>query len=612
MLFKVLFIPHVLIGISFTMLFKNSSEKKKKLLAELQSQSHFIYEKQYTTIPIKFCRNCRNLFKTNIYKNYQMTMTTYEESSGYSDFFLSLITPKIDLPLRLFQQILLVYLFDSNAIIQDIFLQLVQWIYEKFGASNKKDNIIKKDPGKIYEKSKLLPKNTDFTINIQTKECGEMKAHPRGLTHVREKKDSLNLYLPVFVRNNSKENIFSSEILHKYQLLIREILMCKIVYINPAIPMSLLVAYLILSIITINESEASKLRKFLILKYSYKEAADRLLWISHDVEKNPGPVQQTFSEKLRPVSKKLCTQLLKVFERKKTKKSPNNLWTTETGFYLYDHSNEKIFNCTYKSIEIEALIDILIACCKEQERDISELCEEVTAWESCDFNKLFHLHSISTLIERVNAITSNLARILQYAKKVAIDEKMVELGIQLNYTSFHIWLSINPTEEERKKADLCWEACRYITSALCKQVNKESKMGKYASPPDWSAEYEKFQNPYNEKGGHDIKIFFKDLLDYCSKKNQGNWIPQEFKSYIKACEDWIKDHKQQKDLLQEYVLHHEVTVIKENLRLLQSDSSLCNVTSMLEERGIYFLSDNCRTVSLQSDPASTSRVRFKH
>ncbi|CAG2230636.1 unnamed protein product [Mytilus edulis] len=198
---------------------------------------------------------------------------------------------------------------------------------------------------------------------------------------------------------------------------------------------------------------------------------------------------------------------------------------------------------------------------------------------------------------------------MQYAKKGAIDEKKVELGIQLNYPSFHLWLSINPTEEERKKADLCWEACRYITSTLCKHVNKESKMGKYASPPDWSAEYETFQNPYNEKSGHDIKIFFKDLLDYCSKRDQGNWIPQEIKSYITACEAWIKDPKQQKDLLQEYVLHHDVTVIKENLRLLQSECSLCNVTSILEERGITLLGDIDRTVSLQSDPIPTSRKR---
>lgn len=434
-----------------------------------------------------------------------------------------------------------------------------------------------------------------------------MKAHT--VRHRGQKYD-LQIYLPVFVGNNSKENILSSEILHKYQLLIRELLMCKFVCINPAIPMSLLVAYLILSSITINDAEGKKLMKFWNLKYSYNNAADRLLWISHDVEKNPGPVRQTFSEKLRPVTKKLCTQLLKVFERKQTKKSPNNLWTTEAGFYLYDHSTEKVYNCTYKSIEIEALIDILIACCKEQECDISALCEEVTAWGLCDFNKLFHLYSNSIATEKVYAITSNLKRIMQYAKKGAIDEKKVELGIQLNYPSFHLWLSINPTEEERKKADFCWEACRYITSTLCKHVNKESKMGKYASPPDWSAEYETFQNPYNEKSGHDIKIFFKDLLDYCSKRDQGNWIPQEIKSYITACEAWIKDPKQQKDLLQEYVLHHDVTVIKENLRLLQSECTLCNVTSILEERGITLLGDIDRTVSLQSDPTPTSRVRF--
>ncbi|XP_052072438.1 uncharacterized protein LOC127710542 [Mytilus californianus] len=198
---------------------------------------------------------------------------------------------------------------------------------------------------------------------------------------------------------------------------------------------------------------------------------------------------------------------------------------------------------------------------------------------------------------------------MRYAKRVAIDEKMVELGIQLNYASFQIWLSIDFTEEERRKADLCWEACRYITSALCKHVNKESKRGKYTIPLDWSAEYEKFQKPYNEKSGHDIKIFFKDLLDYYSKRDQGNWIPQEFKSYIKACEAWIKDTKKQEDLLEEYVLHHDLTIIKENLSLLQSDCSLCNVTSMLEEKGIYLLSDNCRTLSLQSDPTSTSRKR---
>lgn len=117
----------------------------------------------------------------------------------------------------------------------------------------------------------------------------------------------------------------------------------------------------------------------------------------------------------------------------------------------------KIYSCTYKSIAIEALIDILIVCCKEQECDRSELCEEVTAWGICDFNKLFHLYSNSPATERVYDITSNLKRIMQYDKRVAIDEKMVALGIQLNYTSFQIWLwlSINPTDEERKKANLC-------------------------------------------------------------------------------------------------------------------------------------------------------------
>lgn len=123
----------------------------------------------------------------------------------------------------------------------------------------------------MYEESAALPKNTDLTIIIQTMKCGEFKAHSRGLRRVRGKEYSLQLYLPVFIGNNSKVNIFSLKILHKYQLLIRELLMCKFVAINPAIPMSVFGAYLILSSITINVAEGKKLMKFWILKYSYNK-----------------------------------------------------------------------------------------------------------------------------------------------------------------------------------------------------------------------------------------------------------------------------------------------------------------------------------------------------
>ncbi|CAG2230637.1 unnamed protein product [Mytilus edulis] len=151
----------------------------------------------------------------------------------------------------------------------------LEYIVKKINLHLKSNVIIPDNLREIvmFEESEALPKNTDLTINIQTKECGEMKAHT--VRHRGQKYD-LQIYLPVFVGNNSKENILSSEILHKYQLLIRELLMCKFVCINPAIPMSLLVAYLILSSITINDAEGKKLMKFWNLKYSYNNAADRL------------------------------------------------------------------------------------------------------------------------------------------------------------------------------------------------------------------------------------------------------------------------------------------------------------------------------------------------
>ncbi|CAC5389900.1 unnamed protein product [Mytilus coruscus] len=541
----------------------------------------------------------------NVYKNYDtMTLTINQEKSGNSDFFLSLLTSvqPVDQHLGFILQILLYYLtkkkksvLNSNAIIQDNIHKVVRWIVKNFVASivNEKDEITNKYSGKKYEKSEAQPK-TDLTINIYRNECDEMKAHSMRL---REKKYDLQIYLPVFVGNNSKENIFSSDILLKYQLLIRELLMCKFVYINPAIPMSVLVAYLILSTITINEAEVSKLRKCFILKYSYKDAADRLLWISHDVEKNPGPVGESFSEKLRPVTQNLYAKLLNIFEGKQTKKIPNNLCTKQADFYLYDHSAEKVYSCTYKSIEKEALIDILIACCQQKKFDITDLKEEVLAWTSCKFESLFQLHSISIASEK---LSSHLLRTTQHAERVAIDKKMEEFGVKLNHTTFQNWLSNNPIVQNRKKADLCWEACRYIDSILCKYINKEYKRGEYYStPPDWPPEYEKYQDPYNNKNGHDIRKFFKDLLRYCSNRDPIIGIPQEFKSYIKACEAWIKDTKKQEDLLEEYVLHHDVNIISENLSFLQTKS-------MLTDRDIGLLS----LFSFQSYTTSNSRVRF--
>ncbi|VDH93567.1 Hypothetical predicted protein [Mytilus galloprovincialis] len=358
--------------------------------------------------------------------------------------------------------------------------------------------------------------------------------------------------------------------------------------------------------------EKAKLKKFLSLKYSYKNAALLLLWIAWDIHKNPGPIEEPFSKRIRPVLEKICSKILKIYNGFSSNTNPKNIWTKQANFYLYDCQTDYTYMCDYKSLKTESLIDILLVCCEKKGCNTDELANEIKAWKTYDFNQLLRLHNTSTCVsEKVKYITLTLERVRLYADLSSINEVLEQLGIELNDTDFQIWLSINPTEGTRKKAGLCWEACRYITSVLCKIAKNECLDKTYAPPEDWPTEYADFKDPHNQKKNQHLKTFFKDLLQYCYDKKPDNKFLHDLKSYIGKCQEWIRCPQMQDGLLNEYVLRHDVAVIMEKLQSLQCESLLCTASTMLSERGIKLLSDKWTTEVSPRDPLPYSRKR-KH
>lgn len=363
------------------------------------------------------------------------------------------------------------------------------------------------------------------------------------------------------------------------------------------------------NLIQIKSLEGAKLKKFFCLKYSYKNAALQLLWIACDIEKNPGPVGKTFSEQLRKVIQPLCASLLKSYEGIKCKKIPNNLWKRKADFYIQNAETGKLYSCTYKCLPTEVLIDILIVCCISSDNFPNEVRSEVEAWQSCDFEELFKLYQKSNSVyEKVHEITSKIARISKFSERV--EEKLQLLGIEINDVNFQKWLSFYPIDENRKLSQLCWAAFRNISCVLCKVANNGCKVKMYKSPEDWPQEFEEFKDPHNKKKGQHLKNFFNDLLKYCNKKYPESKILHDFRSYIDACNKWIICPHIQHSLLEEYVLHHDVEIIDEKLKILQTEDLLSTAIPMLEERGIQLKTNKWIIETLQTAPVANSRVRI--
>lgn len=360
-------------------------------------------------------------------------------------------------------------------------------------------------------------------------------------------------------------------------------------------------------LLQINSIERAKLKQFLCLVYYFKKAALHLLWIANDIEKNPGPVGETFSEQLRKVLQPLCASLLKLYQGIKCKKVPNNFWTRNADFFLHNPETGKVYSCTYKCLPTEALIDILIVCCNSSDNLSNEVRNEVEAWQSCDFEELFKLHQISNSVnEKVQEITSKIARISKFSESAK--ESLQLLGIEINDVNFRKWLSFNPIDENRKLSQLCWEAFRHISCVLCKIANNGCKVKMYKSPEDWPQEFEEFKDPHNEKKGQHLKNFFNDLLKYCNKKYPESKILLDHWSYIDACTKWIICPQIQHCLLEEYVLHHDAEIVEENLKILQSEDLLCAAMQMLSERGIQLKTDKWMTKIPQTAHVADSRV----
>lgn len=357
----------------------------------------------------------------------------------------------------------------------------------------------------------------------------------------------------------------------------------------------------------------AKLKKSLKLKYWYKNAALLLLWIAFDIHKNPGPVGEAFSTRIRPILEKICSKLLKIYIEFTTNSHQKNIWTQLTAFYLYDYKTECTYHCDYKSLKKELLIDILLVCCEKKGCNTDELANEIIAWKHNDFNELFSLHNHDNVSKTVKSITSKLERIKQYADPECINQKLKQIGIELNDADFFIWLSIHPTKVKRKKAELCWEACYYITSVLCKIANQECAKKTYEPPKDWPTDYAKFKDPHNQKQGQPVKVLFNDLSKYCCNKYQENKRFQEVKPFIAKCEEWITCSKMQDGLLHEYVLNHDVAFILEQLQYLQNEGFL-HITNMankmLLERGIKLLTHKWTPEVSQKKSIADSRVRL--
>lgn len=306
--------------------------------------------------------------------------------------------------------------------------------------------------------------------------------------------------------------------------------------------MLVLVMILLLTLTPGGQHKSAKLKKYLALKYEYKDIILYILRSSGDIESNPGPRQKKsllcyYSQRVREWIQSMSPIILKLYWGYEPNSKPKHLWNQKPDHWpssqpFYDTKN-KSKDQNGNSISDEDLLRNLLDCCKQKNIDIPNLYQtEIAAWRKKRTQLLFTLHAIRTMTEILKVAIQNL---YPYKDSPELKQMLEDLSIPLEYED----KVCDKNKRLKGQSEMVADITRYLASTLCKivkQLDPEKKCDRiWNEPPEGWPENVPFFNPHNR--GKYIKTcsdhdFFATLLQHPKAI-----IPSNYRNLVQAYQD---------------------------------------------------------------------------
>ncbi|CAG2206173.1 unnamed protein product [Mytilus edulis] len=324
--------------------------------------------------------------------------------------------------------------------------------------------------------------------------------------------------------------------------------------------------------------KSAELKKYLSLKYEYRDSILYLLWCSGDVEINPGPTLCTLmkvpdSVKERNWIYEMCSILLRLLKYRSIDLKSDGLWKAKplhwpNGWPFYDPRN-KPKGQGYNTVTDRKLLENLKEQCngKGLLKDLSKFDDEhtkskvrqykleITAWKN-NRTELFELYTLRQELDTLRAAKKSLHK---YKNNSELHKGISDLNVDFIFDTDNV-TSIS-SEGYTDISDGIWKM----------QPNEWNPNHSYYSPCNAGKRKEK---------GQDQKLV-DNLLTYCESKNIT--IPADLQPLLKA---WKQ--RNTSEITKYYTIWSKTAIINHSLKYLELEGLLekCHVHESLKQIGL--------------------------
>lgn len=330
--------------------------------------------------------------------------------------------------------------------------------------------------------------------------------------------------------------------------------------------------------------KSAKLKKYLSLKYEYRDSILYLLWCCGDVEINPGPTLGTLTKVSESVKERnwlyeMCSILVRLLKYNSIDLKNNGLWKEKplkwpTDWPFYDIRNKPKHQGYNTETDKELLAHLVEYCNKEEvfknmkhDKDkhkklqLKQYQKEITAWQS-NKTELFELYTFRKILDTLKAVKGSLYK---YRNDSELQNCLNDLDLDLIFYSFEV---SNVTNQGYT------DILRDIAITLCRTAKGFNLLAKSdgiwkTEPNEWNPHHP-YYSPCNA-GKKKVKGQFQELVNnlliYCESKNITT--PIELQPLIKA---WKQGKTS--EITKSYTIWSKTAILNHSLKNLELDGML--------------------------------------
>ncbi|VDI81920.1 Hypothetical predicted protein [Mytilus galloprovincialis] len=364
---------------------------------------------------------------------------------------------------------------------------------------------------------------------------------------------------------------------------------------------NLLLLLTLLLIASGRHHKSAELKKYLSLKYEYRDSILYLLWCSGDVEINPGPTLRTLrkipdSVKERNWIYEMCSILLRLLKYKSINIRIDGLWKDKpldwpVDSHFYDPRNkpkDKGYSIKTDKKLLENLEELCNwkGVCEEvtqfedeyTKSTVKQYQKEITAWRT---NKadLFELYILRQELDNLLEAKTSLQK---YKEEPEFKEGLSVLNVDLIFDSEED-MCVNNTGYTDIVRDIAITLCR-IGKGLSPL---EKSDGIWKTPPTgWCPTDEYFSpcNASNRQGKCKDKELVDHLIRCCETMVQEYCKVNKKPVLIKMLHAW--KHQNVQEVRKYYTIWSNMEVIDHSLKYLKLEGLLTKSQTHLEKLGI--------------------------